>query len=104
MKIYKNRTTGEYWTEEEIMDAYEQFKGETDLTLEQTMADFDECDGYEESALQIIKDGLYQAAVDLMDDDIREDLHYELAPCTDEKFLITYMERHYEKYGIDFVI
>lgn len=28
-----------------------------------------------------------------MDDDIREDLHFELAPCTPEEFLKAYVKR-----------
>ena len=32
------------------------------------------------------------AAVNLMDDDIREQVHRELAPCTNEEFLSRYLE------------
>ena len=39
-----------------------------------------------------------------MDDEIREDLHRELAPCSDLEFLEAYMQRHFEKYGEDFAI
>ena len=39
------------------------------------------------TAKEIIKYNLYDAAVILMDDEIREDLHAELAPCTDEEFM-----------------
>lgn len=39
-----------------------------------------------------------------MDAEIREELHMEIAPCTDEWFLLVYMARHTEKYGDDFVI
>lgn len=46
----------------------------------------------------------YEAAVMLMDDDIREELHREIAPCTDEEFLNEYAERHFEKYGEEFTI
>ena len=56
------------------------------------------------SAKEIIEYGLYEAAVTYMDDEIREDLHAELAPCTDEEFLEAYMERHLEKYEEDFQI
>ena len=57
-----------------------------------------------EEAQEIINNGLYDAAVALMDDDIREELHNRLALCTDEEFLSAYMEAHKEKYGIDFVV
>ena len=56
------------------------------------------------TAHEIIEKGLYQAAVELMDDEIREAVHQELSPCTDEEFLAEYMKRHAEKYGMDFVV
>lgn len=56
------------------------------------------------TAREIIENGLYNAAVNLMDDEIREELHRELAPCTDEEFLTAYMEAHEEKYGEEFQI
>ena len=56
------------------------------------------------SATEIINSGLFEAAVMLMDDDIREELNGEISPCSEYEFLITYMERHAERYGIDFII
>lgn len=56
------------------------------------------------TAHEIIENGLYQAAVELMDDEIRESVHQDLSPCTDEEFLAEYMKRHAEKYGMDFVV
>lgn len=56
------------------------------------------------TAHEIIEKGLYQAAVELMDDEIRESVHRDLAPCSDEEFLTEYMKCHAEKYGVDFVI
>lgn len=56
------------------------------------------------TAIEIIKNNLFEAAVQLMDDEIREELHEELAPCSDEDFLTAYMERHEQKYGVPFVI
>ena len=56
------------------------------------------------NAHEIIEAGLYSAAVNLMDDEIREELHSELAPCSDEEFLEAYMEAHERKYGIPFVM
>lgn len=41
----------------------------------------------------------FEACVNLMDDDIREELHAELAPCSDQEFLDAYIERHAEKFG-----
>lgn len=56
------------------------------------------------NANEIIINGLYEAAVNLMDDEIREELHRELAPCSDLEFLEEYMKRHKEKYNEDFEI
>lgn len=56
------------------------------------------------TAKWIIENGYYEAAVNLMDDEIREELHNEMAPCTDLEFLEAYMERHKEKYGTEFEI
>ena len=56
------------------------------------------------TAQEIIEKGLYDASVQLMDDDIREEIHRELAPCADLEFLEAYMEKHREKYGIDFTV
>jgi len=39
------------------------------------------------------------AAVNLMDDEIREDLHNKMAPCTDQEFMDAYVEAHAAKYG-----
>lgn len=56
------------------------------------------------TAKEIIENNLYNAAVALMDDEIRERLHDRLAPCTEEEFLSAYMEEHEKKYGVPFVI
>ena len=45
----------------------------------------------------------YKAIEALMDDDIREELHAELAPCTSEEFLEAYKKAHFEKYGEEFI-
>lgn len=44
----------------------------------------------------------YAAAINLMDDDLREAVHADLAPCTDQEFLDEYARRHLEKYGEEF--
>lgn len=46
----------------------------------------------------------YGAAVDLMDDEIRDNLHCKLAPCADQEFLDGYAAAHREKYGEEFTI
>lgn len=43
----------------------------------------------------------FDACVNLMDDEIREALHAEMAPCTEQEFLDAYVEAHAEKYDGD---
>ena len=46
----------------------------------------------------------FDAAVNLMDDEIREAVHADIAPCTDQEFMDEYVKRHEAKYGETFVI
>ena len=46
----------------------------------------------------------WESIVNLMDDEIRESVHADLAPCTDEEFLEEYKQRHLEKYGEEFIV
>lgn len=46
----------------------------------------------------------WDSIVELMDDEIRESLNRQLAPCDDEKFLSAYLAAHVEKYGENFVV
>ena len=57
-----------------------------------------------EKAVKIIQNGYFNVAVNMMDDEIREAIHRELAPCSDLKYLVEYMKRHKERYGDEFVI
>lgn len=41
----------------------------------------------------------YPAVVSLMDDDIREDIHHALAPCTPQKFYDAYCRAHLDFFG-----
>ena len=41
----------------------------------------------------------FDAAVALMDDELREELHNAIAPCTDQEFLTAYEDMHSEKFG-----
>lgn len=43
----------------------------------------------------------FDAAVALMDDEIREAIHAELAPCTEQAFFEAYAVAHAEKYGAE---
>jgi len=55
-------------------------------------------------AQEIIENGYYASAVALMDDEIREAVHADLAPCSEVEFLEEYMRRHYAKYGEEFTV
>lgn len=46
----------------------------------------------------------FEAAVNLMDDEIREALHGELAPCAEQEFFDAYCKAHEEKYGEKFSV
>ena len=44
----------------------------------------------------------FEAVVNLMDDELREQVHEELAPCTEQEFVERYAELHEERYGEGF--
>jgi len=46
----------------------------------------------------------FEVAVNLMDDEIREEVHADLAPCTEQKFMNEYARRHKQKFGEEFTI
>ena len=46
----------------------------------------------------------FNACVALMDDDLREEISADLAPCTEQEFINEYCKRHFAKYGIGFEI
>lgn len=41
----------------------------------------------------------YNEAVSLMDDELREELANELAPCTEQEFFMAYEKAHEKKFG-----
>lgn len=41
----------------------------------------------------------FNAAVSLMDDEIREAIHADLAPCTEQEFFTAYEKAYTDKYG-----
>lgn len=47
----------------------------------------------EEAEMAEIKEKTWQAIVSYMDDDIREDVHLDMAPCSNEDFLREYLKR-----------
>lgn len=46
----------------------------------------------------------FEVCVNLMDDEIRENIHDDMAPCGEQKFLDEYVVRHLGKYGEEFKI
>jgi hypothetical protein len=58
----------------------------------------------EDAAREIIENGLYKAAEMAMDDELREALHRDIAPCSDLVFLSAYMAEHRRKYGAAFTV
>lgn len=46
----------------------------------------------------------YGAAEMMMDDDLREEVHSDLAPCTEQEFMDEYARRHAERFGSEFVV
>lgn len=44
----------------------------------------------------------FNTLVELMDDEIREKIHDEKAPCTEQEFIDRYIEEHEKKYGKKF--
>lgn len=43
----------------------------------------------------------WNTAVNLMDDDLREELNADLAPCTEQEFFEAYAKAHENKFGED---
>lgn len=41
----------------------------------------------------------FEQAVELMNDDLREEIHDKMAPCSDQEFFTAYEEAHEEKFG-----
>ena len=46
----------------------------------------------------------FDACVAMMDDDLREEIHSEIAPCTDQEFIDEYAKRHEAKFDEPFQI
>ena len=56
------------------------------------------------AAQAILDAGNFNAAVSLMDDDLRETIHAENAPCSDLVFLTVYIIRHQEQFNESFTV
>lgn len=48
------------------------------------------------------KEQNYKSAVALMDDELREEVHGDLAPCTNQEFIEEYAKRHEVKFSEEF--
>lgn len=46
----------------------------------------------------------FSAAIALMDDEIREEVHADMSPCTEQDFFTEYCKRHFAKYGEIFTV
>lgn len=68
--------------------------------LEAYFGDFAE--EYEDKSENMLSRLEWEVIVNMMDDEIREELHNDLAPCYAGTFLVWYMAKHSEKYGEDF--
>ena len=47
---------------------------------------------------------VWSVATYMMDDDIREALHFKLAPCDEQTFFDEYVKMHKEKFDEDFIV
>lgn len=79
---------------EELKKEYDLTDWEADVMVEEL----------ERQANQYVEDEdghlvYYAAAVELMDDDLREQLHMELAPCTNQGFYDAYVKAHAERFN-----
>ena len=41
----------------------------------------------------------FEVAVELMNDEVREEVHAEVAPCTEQEFFTAYEKAHFIKFG-----
>ena len=89
----------DWLTEAEVNDLLESLSD----TLFGDLGDLSETK-YADLARSIVDEGNYESAVELMDDDIREEIHDRYAPCDEVTFLALYMDAHHQLYGEDFAI
>ena len=59
---------------------------------------------YRAMALELLETTEMSIITQYMDDDIREAVHADMAPCSSRDFLAEYIKRHYEAYGEIFTI
>lgn len=74
------------------------------LTFEQVEREIESlADAYAEEDVTVVNEfGVriaFAAAVPMMDDDIREEIHRELAPCSEQEFFDAYATAHEDRFG-----
>ncbi len=45
----------------------------------------------------------FEATVQMMDDEVRESVHEDMAPCSEQEFFDEYCKRHEAKFGEPFI-
>ena len=105
-KVVMNEKAWREWIKKEIKDALEQDENtkipDVDEVIKQLWEDGYVTDRFEDEAKKMMNEcPWWDNIVALMDDDIREKLNYEIAPCTNEELLIEYMAKHYIKFDGD---
>lgn len=105
MKVYKDNVTGTWYTEEEIKKAY--IDG-ADVDVKVTDQMFEDWLWDRIVAARNGMDGLeeidYDEAVNVMDDAIREEIHFENPAMSESDFLAEYIRRHEAKFGEEFTV
>jgi hypothetical protein len=99
-KIYITKIDNRAITKEELEKAFNDFRSESAY-----MSKFDSCEDYIDD--QLMRGDLKEEEFDNyllqhMDDDLREQVASELAPCSNEDFYNRYCELHLEKYGEEY--
>jgi len=81
---------------------------EYDLTEEQAEELCGDLEAVEDYLGKVVdEDGYevnYEGAVALMDDEIREAVHFKLGSCSNQAFYNAYCEEHFKKYGEHFEV
>jgi hypothetical protein len=99
-KIYITKIDNRAITREELEKAFNDFKCESAY-----MSKFDSCEDYIDDQLMrgdLKEEEFNDYLVQHMDDDLREQVASELAPCSNEDFYNRYCELHLAKYGEEY--
>lgn len=46
----------------------------------------------------------FGSCVAMMDNELREEVHNEISPCSEQEFINVYAEKHFQKYDVNFEI